>query len=201
MDTNTKILSHSFWNIFVKIFLGFSLIAGIIVGSYGLALYVKAIQDEHLFRPWQTICHLLDYQTIKHDCKSCGEDGCLVYTCYNQIYQIMYQIFNGTYINSTIIFNDKQNQRAMKVGENYTCYYDEPHDVTFVKWEYDDDKIGLILLCVGYTIVGIIILLIFLLYSVQLFQKYIRKSNDLLVKIYSGRKRSDLNQLSIENPH
>ena len=116
MDIDTQILSHPFWDVFFKIFVLFSFIAGIIVGSYGFSVYLKAKQDEHLFRPWQTICTLLDYEVVKHDCKSCGKDGCTVYTCYNQVYQIVYEIFNGTFVNSTIVFNNKQTQRTMNVG-------------------------------------------------------------------------------------
>ncbi|CAF1116878.1 unnamed protein product [Adineta ricciae] len=198
MDTDTQILSHQLWDVFYKIFLVFSLIAGIIVGSYGLSLYLKAKQDEHLFRPWQTICTLLDYEAVKHDCKSCGEDGCIVYTCYNQVYQIIYEIFNGTFVNSTIVFNDKQTQRIMKVGENYTCYYDEPHDVTFVKWEYEDQRTGLILLCVGYGIVGIDLFLIMVSITYQLLRKCWTKPTILLSKISFVRRRSDQNPIFIE---
>ncbi|CAF1258625.1 unnamed protein product [Adineta ricciae] len=198
MDTDTQIISHRFWNVFFKIFVVFSLIAGIIVGSYGLSLYLQAKQDEHLFRPWQTICTLLDYQVVKHDCKSCGEDGCIVYTCYNQVYQIIYEIFNGTFVNSTIIFNDKQTQRTMKIGENYTCYYDEPHDVTFVKWEYEDQHTGLILLCVGYGIVGIDIFLIMTSITYQFLRKWMVKPTILLSKISFVRRRSDQKPIFIE---
>jgi hypothetical protein len=86
------------------------MIGGIIFGSYGEAVYVKAIHDEDLFRPWETVCHLVNYESIRHMCKSCGEDECTFYTCYNQMYKITYLIFNGTY---SFFF---------QLGENSLCW-------------------------------------------------------------------------------
>jgi len=31
----------------------------------------------------------------------------------------------------------------IEISENDTCYYDESHDVTFVKWKYNDKKLDL----------------------------------------------------------
>lgn len=116
MNSYTTKIYHSFWLVFFGAFICSSMIAGVILGSYGASIYRKAENNQRLFRPWETICLLLDYQSIKHYCKSCGEDGCIIYTCYNQIYQVTYTIFNGTYINTTIIINNKQIQNEMKVS-------------------------------------------------------------------------------------
>ena len=111
MSSHVRKVSNPFWVILFRTFICLSIIGGIIIGSYGLSKYLNAINDEDLFRPWETTCYVFDYELIEHKCESCGEDGCTIYKCYNQIYKITYKIFNNTYINSTIIINNKQYEK------------------------------------------------------------------------------------------
>lgn len=162
--------------LWLEIFAISLLLAGIIVGSYGAATYLKNCQDEQNYRLWKTICYVRNYTLTSCDCY----DQC---PCFAEEFLVEYEIFNKTNLLSRI---QTKTRTISTRKSNGTCYYNGRYNLTSVKWDYEDKMPGLILFRIGYGMIALLFPIMVIIFKV--FYSHISPSfvdNHLYLMSYS----------------
>jgi hypothetical protein len=161
-----------------EVFAVIFLLAGIILGTIGGLNYIRNQNDERIYRPWKTLCLVRNYTSNR--CDSQWFSDCYDrYPCFNEEYLVDYEIFNKTIMRSSI---KTKKQKHLTRKHNDTCYYDGRDNLTSVKWNYADKRLGFILFCIGYGIVIVVlpimlIILIFLIIEHRRHHHHQKKRN------------------------
>ncbi|CAF3666604.1 unnamed protein product [Rotaria socialis] len=103
-----------------------------------------------------TTCLVEDYSFQQKTCKSYYGHRSERSTCYDKQSQVIYSIFNGSSITSSIKLYEQRSQSDHQKGTSSLCWYDK-NSVTSVIWTLPTNVDGILCFTVGsiYIIFGI----------------------------------------------
>ncbi|CAF1199800.1 unnamed protein product [Adineta ricciae] len=129
-----------------------------LIGITGTALYVPAKRDESTYQ--LTMCFVKGYRLVQKTCssQSCTGSGATYrcttsyFSCDQQFYTVSYNISSGTTVETTFEASDGPGSNS--VNQTYPCYYDSTSE-TSVRWQWNTSYRYLVMLCVGWSGVGV----------------------------------------------
>ncbi|UJR16907.1 hypothetical protein I4U23_003805 [Adineta vaga] len=133
-------------------------------GAYAAFTFIKYHNIETTYR--STICQLLNYTVLQHDCLRCASFHCTTDQCFDEQMFVTYPIHNKTSISSVFItFNQLKMHDQSQIGNSYTCFY-QTTNLTSIMFDLPDKTIPLTILwiTVGLIIIPFSIFAIALLY-------------------------------------
>jgi hypothetical protein len=102
----------------------FIIIASIIVGSIGASSYVKEKYDESVYK--STMCFVANYaittyKCSRQECQAFNQQCTTVYyTCYLEIYTVIYNVSDGRELQSTIKTTGGPGSQSVSISINLT---------------------------------------------------------------------------------